>query len=451
RKARTVAEEQILGDLKTVPTICQGYFDSQARARRAQLRSLAEEPGTKALLAEAGANAETFRDSAGDFAKTLGARSVFLFDPRGLLLGRSDRLAGEEAGRNFSQVSWVETPLNRLAEASASILELRGGPTFSIVASAPVLQGSGSEVRLNGVIAATFPISIERVVEISRLTRGETALLANVAARDAPPRIQIAAATRGLDDPSLAERLTAAQGVMDALFQRVEVFGPVEFSIPGGVFVGTLMPIRSGGGEPLGGVLVARSKNAEMAGFDAIQRHLLGTGLIVLVASLPLSYLLARGLTRPLRLLTEGAEKIGRGELEVRLPAAGGEVGALTRAFSSMVAELKEKAELEALIADMQRRPGDITWGRGPTSAGGDSPGLEVGGVFANRYEILSVLGEGGMGTVYRARDRELDDEIALKTLKPQAEDDGAAVERLRHEIKLARMITHPNVVRAHD
>jgi serine/threonine-protein kinase len=197
----------------------------------------------------------------------------------------------------------------------------------------------------------------------------------------------------------------------------------------------------------LGGLLVARSKQVEMASFEGVQRQLLLTGLLGLLASLPLSYLLALRLTRPLRILADGAERIGRGDLEVQLPEAGGEVGSLAVAFSSMVKELREKAALEALVADMQRRPGDVTWGGAPPAEG---PGLRVGGVVAARYEILSVLGEGGMGTVYRVRDRQLDDEIALKALRPQG-GDPTGVERLRHEIKLARMITHPNVVRVHD
>jgi serine/threonine-protein kinase len=81
--------------------------------------------------------------------------------------------------------------------------------------------------------------------------------------------------------------------------------------------------------------------------------------------------------------------------------------------------------------------------------------GLEVGAVFAGRYQVLSLLGEGGMGRVYRARDRELDDEIALKALKrggpAQTVPAGDPAEVLRHEIRLARLVTHPNVVRVHD
>jgi len=77
--------------------------------------------------------------------------------------------------------------------------------------------------------------------------------------------------------------------------------------------------------------------------------------------------------------------------------------------------------------------------------------GLRPGMRFGGRYDILSVLGEGGMGVVYKARDLELDDVVALKTLRPSALVDREQLERLKSEIKLARKITHPNVLRTFD
>jgi len=74
-------------------------------------------------------------------------------------------------------------------------------------------------------------------------------------------------------------------------------------------------------------------------------------------------------------------------------------------------------------------------------------PGMRFGG----RYDILGVLGEGGMGVVYKARDLELDDVVALKMLKPAALGDSEHLDRLKSEIRLARKITHPNVLRTFD
>jgi CheY-like chemotaxis protein len=77
---------------------------------------------------------------------------------------------------------------------------------------------------------------------------------------------------------------------------------------------------------------------------------------------------------------------------------------------------------------------------------------LSPGDLFADRYEIIEELGRGGMGVVYRARDRELDDEIAVKVLRAELlKTDPELIERLKMEIRLARRITHPNVVRSHD
>jgi serine/threonine-protein kinase len=73
------------------------------------------------------------------------------------------------------------------------------------------------------------------------------------------------------------------------------------------------------------------------------------------------------------------------------------------------------------------------------------------GVVISSRYEILEELGTGGMGKVFKALDRELGEEIALKSLHSDLMRDTEARERFLREIKLLRKITHPNVVRVHD
>ncbi len=71
--------------------------------------------------------------------------------------------------------------------------------------------------------------------------------------------------------------------------------------------------------------------------------------------------------------------------------------------------------------------------------------------VLDRRYEILGLLGSGGMGNVYKARDLELDEIIALKVLRPELVGAPGAIDRFRREVKLARRITHPNVGRVFD
>src|ERR1035441_1585594 len=77
--------------------------------------------------------------------------------------------------------------------------------------------------------------------------------------------------------------------------------------------------------------------------------------------------------------------------------------------------------------------------------------GLQPGVLFGGRYEIMGVLGQGGMGAVYKARDRELDRLIALKVIRPELATDPAILARFKQELILSRNITHKNVVRIFD
>jgi serine/threonine-protein kinase len=67
------------------------------------------------------------------------------------------------------------------------------------------------------------------------------------------------------------------------------------------------------------------------------------------------------------------------------------------------------------------------------------------------RYDILGEVGRGGMGIVYKARDRETGELVALKVLKPEIAADQTAMERFKNELRLARKITHKNVCRIHE
>jgi serine/threonine protein kinase len=77
--------------------------------------------------------------------------------------------------------------------------------------------------------------------------------------------------------------------------------------------------------------------------------------------------------------------------------------------------------------------------------------GLGKGEVFAGRFELIEELGAGGMGIVYRAYDKQVGEEIALKILLPEIALDERTVDRFRNEIKLARRVSHRNVCRMHE
>ena len=77
--------------------------------------------------------------------------------------------------------------------------------------------------------------------------------------------------------------------------------------------------------------------------------------------------------------------------------------------------------------------------------------GFEQGNLFAARYQIVEELGLGGMGRVYRVLDKKLDEEIALKVIRPEIAKRRDVIERFASELKLARQVVHRNVARMFD
>ena len=76
---------------------------------------------------------------------------------------------------------------------------------------------------------------------------------------------------------------------------------------------------------------------------------------------------------------------------------------------------------------------------------------LQPGDVLGRRFEILQVLGAGGMGAVYKAADRVVDHIVALKLIRPELAEHPAILARFKQELLTARQVTHRNVIRIHD
>jgi serine/threonine protein kinase/predicted Zn-dependent protease len=76
---------------------------------------------------------------------------------------------------------------------------------------------------------------------------------------------------------------------------------------------------------------------------------------------------------------------------------------------------------------------------------------LTRGTTFAERYEFIEELGIGGMGRVYKVFDKKINEDVALKILKPEISEDEKTIERFGNELKFTRKIVHKNVCRMYD
>ena len=99
------------------------------------------------------------------------------------------------------------------------------------------------------------------------------------------------------------------------------------------------------------------------------------------------------------------------------------------------------------LLSDVPEAPAPTT----PAAAAGVHLSPAVLAALAQRYEILGEAGSGSMGNVYKARDRETGETVALKLLKPDIASDQAMMDRFKNELLFARKITHKNVCRVYE
>jgi serine/threonine protein kinase/tetratricopeptide (TPR) repeat protein len=86
-----------------------------------------------------------------------------------------------------------------------------------------------------------------------------------------------------------------------------------------------------------------------------------------------------------------------------------------------------------------------------PSSEAASKGQLEPGTILADRFEILQLLGQGGMGAVYKGRDMELERLVALKLIRPDLASHPEILRRFKQELILAREVTHRNVIRIFD
>ena len=76
---------------------------------------------------------------------------------------------------------------------------------------------------------------------------------------------------------------------------------------------------------------------------------------------------------------------------------------------------------------------------------------MNIGQIIKDRYKVVELLGEGGMAFVYKARDMQLERDVAIKTLKPNYVDQITFVERFKREAQTAANLNHPNIVQIFD
>jgi HAMP domain-containing protein len=244
----------------------------------------------------------------------------------------------------------------------------------------------------------------------------------------------------------------SGSGLRDAVRRlRVEAVPrdstPVRFRLAaaGHEYEGVTGLLQTADGVPIGGYVGLHDREEELAAWHHLSRTIAWAFVGGLVLALGSSVVLARQITRPVRRLVAATRQVTEGTYaDVPVPDSHDEISDLATAFGRMVEELREK---DRLVAYFRTRPAEPV----VEPRTGDVA-IAPGSTFAGRYLIEELLGRGGMGVVYRARDQQIDELVAIKLLRPELGAlEPVLLERFKQELRLARRITHRNVVRTYD
>jgi HAMP domain-containing protein len=379
-------------------------------------------------------------DQADELREQTGADWVLITDGAGVLQAWTANRAS--SGEDFSRGALIGRALEGQITQGLWLEPADAGDQLYQAVGVPVADPGST--RPFGVVVSGLQVDSGFVGQLHRNTDSEIVFfsLDTVGA----PQVAVASLPR----QELAREVRAApigKGTDTA-------FGHFPLRSGNETYLATPAFLRSADGVPLGGFLALHSRDRELAAYRQLSRTIGWSFVVGLVLALAFSVLMARRITQPVRRLVLATRKVSEGQYTGRIElSSGDEIGELAGAFSQMVEDLREKDRLVEYLKTGGQRGGGSA-GQAVTLPGrGDGSGsLAVGERFAGRYDIEEVLGSGGMGVVYRAFDREVGEPVAIKALRPELGIiDPTLLERFKQELRLARRITHRNVVRTYD
>lgn len=330
-----------------------------------------------------------------------------------------------------------------------------GGQLF-LVALSPVVSGE----FLNGYVLVGYQVDDASAREIGRITTCNVMFLTDT------PEGRVLAASY-FEDESLAHGdIQKAIPDLSSVGDNVQA---MTIELGGSQALGKGGALHSPSGEIVGHYVTMKSVGKEMAPFRRLLQGTLGIGAIALLIMIPLGIAATKRVVDPVNRLVNAIGEVREGQYdEDRIQVQSqDEIGVMARAFKDMVRELREQRELIRFLERSMQQSGEADISEAETisitptheqtpsmignalrAAMNTGGSLPPGFVLGRRYEIMKILGRGGMGVVYKARDRSLDEIVALKMLHLE---NHAQADMLKQETKLARKVTHRNIVRIFD
>lgn len=468
-QTKKAAQASAAEGLHSAAALLGRTFDQQAKVMDAGLEVFSQASYNLAEIekAEETGSLISVQDLLNDNLPTFSGDVALVVRPDNRLLASTEPVPGRS---DFGEVGIVQMALNPDEAAAAGFqgpsyrgfVELGKQAYFAVARRLTAPSGNPVGVMLVGTrlddkqAASLRALALPKTAHLALLSHfkfeGDT--FPDDAVRD-----QAMAALKG---PAFASA--------KAVLQKGEVPPPVPITLGGHDQLATLVPLRGANAADLQAAeLLVMPLDPFLAPYTRLRYWILGAGAAGLLLALLVALLSARSVTAPLAHLTEATAALAEGR-RPDLPevAQKDEVGLLTDRFRGLLSELKAKEDMVAMLEQVR------STGAGQTRATKDADmtvvdvdatvsllgqplpapkrlTIKEGETFAGRYRVEGVLGKGGMGVVLKARDLQLDEEVAIKVIRPEHAVDVEFLERLKQEVRLARKISHRFVLRTHD
>ncbi len=387
-------------------------------------------------------------DQAQEYRNLIGAAWVLVTNQDGILIARTDYPAEQDI--DLSRGALIGNALGG-DQTSGAFIDDRDPRAIRLFIATATPLASSPQSAPQGVLVAAYAVDDSLAGAVKRATNADVVFFALDTANH--PIVVGSTLPPAEMGPALQTNL------------RVDSLGsdsggaPLAAQVAGQHLIGLAAPIRSAGGDPFGGFVALRSRDEALGAFRALQRTMVLAIALGVVLALISAFFLSRQIAEPVRRLAEATRRVQDGDYSVEIAVTSrDEIGVLSQAFKGLVEDLKEKSDLVQYMmqasgaAATQPIQAMATGMRTKVLATPGAEALQPGALLDGRYDVKEVLGMGGMGVVYRAFDRELQEPVAIKTLRPEAmSGDPVALERFKQEIRLARKIAHRNVVRTYD
>jgi serine/threonine-protein kinase len=500
-EADKVSSASIKKSLAQTSVSLQTKIDSQFNTIRETAKNFARDGRVLPLVYDD--DSITLQDLSLEFKKSLDFDILFFTNSEGIILARSDRPSA--IGQSIAGKSALFDQALSGQEAHG-IINSRGR-MLQIVA-VPILDNYARDL-VRGTVALAYELSPKSADEINQLTASDIGFY--IFSRDEKREVngvQSIYNTRPKITSALDNYFEQQPDLWQSIQNSSTAIEGLELDLNDEHLISVIKPLSNSSGNNLGFIIALQSQTELLKPFFIIQRQLLITGLICLIFGSIIAWLIAQRISKPIVDLVAVSRQIQDGESPSLsdIKPNNDEIGALQLAVYKMGQNLKNKAELETYLADLSdsisnnnidfdidnitdnlslddvhaaekssiaqsrksivfKESNDVEQSSNITNLNNDITSEKIssslppvgqntiieGTLIDNRYIIAKLIGSGAMAEVYLAKDGDLNELVALKIMSHESMKTLGIAATIKDEIRLARRITHRNILRTFD